>query len=242
MEQAPPPLEPPGAPGAAAPIRQWPRAERPREKLLDRGAAALSNAELLAVVLRTGSEGESVLEQARAVLESCGGRLRHLAAAGTAELCAIRGIGPAKAAQIHAVLELARRFGEEAFEAGATFRTSYDVYAHFRERLGGERRELFVAVLLDVKNRKLKDVLISQGSLTASIVHPREVFLPAIRESAAAVIFVHNHPSGDPTPSPEDLQLTRRLREVGDLVGVRVLDHVVIGAGRYVSFVDDGYW
>lgn len=234
------PAGPASAPAAS--IRSWPRSERPREKLLDRGAAALSTAELLAVVLRTGSEGESVLDQARALLEACDGNLRRLAAAGTAELCAVRGIGPAKAAQVQAVLEIARRFGEETFEAGAVFRTSYDVYAHFRERLATERRELFYAVLLDVKNRKLKDVLVSQGSLTASIVHPREVFLPAIRESAAAVIFVHNHPSGDPTPSPEDVQLTRRLREVGDLVGVRVLDHIVVGHGKYVSFVDDGHW
>jgi len=97
-------------------------------------------------------------------------------------------------------------------------------------------------VLLDNKNRKLKDIRISQGSLTASIVHPRDVYLPVIRESAAAVIFVHNHPSGDPTPSREDVEITRRLREVGELVGVRVLDHVIVGHGRYVSFVDDGYW
>ena len=125
---------------------------------------------------------------------------------------------------------------------GAPFKGSYDVYAHFRERLALERHEHFYAVLLDNKNRKLKDIRISQGSLTASIVHPRDVYLPVIRESAAAVIFVHNHPSGDPTPSAEDLEITRRLRQVGELVGVRVLDHLVIGRGRYVSFVDDGYW
>jgi DNA repair protein RadC len=96
--------------------------------------------------------------------------------------------------------------------------------------------------LLDNKHRKLRDVCISQGSLTSSVVHPREVYIPVIRESAAAVIFVHNHPSGDPTPSQEDIALTRRLREVVELVGIRVLDHVIIGKGRYVSFVDDGYW
>jgi len=139
-------------------------------------------------------------------------------------------------------MELARRLGEEEFAPGSPFRSSYDVYAHFRERLAGERHEEFYAVLLDNKNRKLKEVLISQGSLTSSIVHPREAYLPVIRESAAGVIFVHNHPSGDPTPSREDLEITRRLREVGQLVGVRVLDHIVIGKGRYVSFVDDGYW
>ena len=145
------------------------------------------------------------------------------------DLCRIKGIGPAKAAQILALVEVAKRFGEEEFAPGTPFKGSYDVYAHFRERLARERHELFYAVLLDNKNRKIKDIRISQGSLTASIVHPRDVFLPVIRESAAAVIFVHNHPSGDPTPSKEDIEITRRLREVGDLVGVRVLDHVVIG-------------
>ncbi len=226
----------------ASAIKNWPRADRPREKLLDAGPGALSVAELLAVILRTGTEGESVIEQARAVMESAGQSLRRLASVGGADLCAINGIGPAKAAQIMAALELAKRFGEEEFLPGAPFRGSYDVYAHFRERLAEERHEQFYAVLLDNKNRKIKDIRVSQGSLTASIVHPREVYLPVIRESAAAVIFVHNHPSGDPTPSKEDLEITRRLREVGELVGVRVLDHVVIGKGRYVSFVDDGYW
>lgn len=223
-------------------IKNWPRSDRPREKLLDQGSGALSSAELLAIVLRTGSEGESALEQARAVLQWCDQSFRRLALAGTAELCGIKGIGPAKAAQLMAVLEIAKRFGEEEFVPGEPFRGSYDVYAHFRERLGSERHEQFYAVLLDNKNRKLKDIRISQGSLTSSVVHPREVYLPVIREAAAAVVFVHNHPSGDPTPSREDLEITRRLREVGDLVGVRVLDHVVIGKGRYISFVDDGYW
>ena len=140
------------------------------------------------------------------------------------------------------MIEIAKRFGEVEFKPGESFRGSSDVYAHFRERLASERRERFYAVLLDNKHRKIKDVHVSEGSLTASIVHPRDVFAAVVRESAAAVIFVHNHPSGDPTPSREDIEITRRLREAGDLMGVRVLDHIVIGKGRYVSFVDDGYW
>jgi DNA repair protein RadC len=223
-------------------LKGWARADRPREKLLDCGAEALSAVELLAVLLRTGSEGETVLDQARAVLDVAGHRLRGLADLGHPDLCRIKGIGPAKAAQLLALVEVAKRFGEEEFAPGTLFKGSYDVYAHFRERLALERHEQFYAVLLDNKNRKLKDIRISQGSLTASIVHPRDVYLPVIRESAAAVIFVHNHPSGDPTPSAEDLEITRRLRQVGELVGVRVLDHLVIGRGRYISFVDDGYW
>lgn len=227
--------------GRAA-IKHWPRSDRPREKLLDRGASGLSVAELLAILLGAGTAGESAVEQARAVMESNGNSLRHLACAGSADLCRVKGIGPAKAARILAMLEMAKRFGEEEFARGAPFRGSYDVYAHFRERLASERQEQFYAVLLDNKNCKIRDIRVSQGSLTASIVHPRDVYLPVIRESAAAVVFVHNHPSGDPTPSKEDIEITRRLREVGDLVGVRVLDHLVIGKGRYVSFVDDGYW
>ncbi len=223
-------------------VKHWARGDRPRERLLDHGAASLTAAELLAVVLRTGTEGESVLDQARAVIDAAGAGLRGLARLSRTELCRVKGIGPAKAAQLLAVVELAKRFGEEEFPPGEAFRSSRDIYAHFRERLGDARHEHFYTVLLDNKHRKIRDVCVSQGSLTASIVHPREVFLPVIRESAAAVIFVHNHPSGDPTPSPEDIEITRRLREVGDLMGIRVLDHIVIGRGRYVSFVDDGYW
>jgi len=128
------------------------------------------------------------------------------------------------------------------FVPGQPFKGSYDVYAHFRERLASEPVEHFIAVLLDNKHRKLKDVTLSLGSLTASIVHPRDVYRRIVRDAAAAVIFVHNHPSGDATPSAEDLEITRRLREVGELIGVPVLDHIIIGKGRFVSFVDDGYW
>ena len=144
--------------------------------------------------------------------------------------------------RLSAVFELAKRFAETEWKVGEPFRGSGDIYAHFRERLAAERTEHFYVILLDNKHRKIKDVMVSKGSLTASIVHPRDVFVPVIKNSAAALVFCHNHPSGDPTPSKEDLEITRRLREVGDVIGVRVLDHVIIGKGRYVSMVDDGYW
>lgn len=144
--------------------------------------------------------------------------------------------------KLAAVFEIAKRYGAEEFVPGQPFRGSADVYAHYRQRLADEVVEHFFVILLDNKHRKMRDVQVSQGSLTSSVVHPRDVFMVVIRHSAAAVIFVHNHPSGDPTPSAEDLTLTRRLRDVGELVGVRVLDHIVVGKGRYVSFVDDGYW
>jgi DNA repair protein RadC len=144
--------------------------------------------------------------------------------------------------KLGAVFELAKRYGECEWKIGEPLRGSGDVYAHFREHLAAEVCEHFYAVLLDNKHRKIRDVVVSKGSLTASIVHPRDVFAQVVRFSAAAIMFVHNHPSGDPTPSKDDIEITRRLREVGDLMGVRVLDHIVIGKGRYVSFVDDGYW
>lgn len=151
------------------------------------------------------------------------------------------GLSPAQARRFAALVDVVREASAEPLEPGTRLSGSGDVYAHFRG-LAAELVETFHAVMLDNKHRVLRTVEISRGTLTASLVHPREVYRPVILEAAAAVMFVHNHPSGDPTPSREDIDITRRLREVGDLVGVRVLDHVIIGRGRYVSFVDDGYW
>jgi DNA repair protein RadC len=179
------------------------------------------------------------MDHARVLLGHFGG-LQGIDAASVGELSAVKGIGPAKVAQIKASLEIGRRMGTQKWETGQPLRSSEDVYRHFRDHLGGEKRELFYVVLLNNKNRKIREVKISEGSLTASLVHPREVYNPVIRDSAAAVIFVHNHPSGDPAPSPEDIDLTRRLKEVGDVMGIRVLDHVVIGHDRFFSFSDKG--
>ncbi len=205
-------------------IKDWPEEDRPREKLLAKGAQSLSETELLAIILRNGnaSTGESATDHARLLLNQFGG---------------LKGI---EEASFKACLEIAKRVGSQKWETGQPFRSAEDVYHHFRDNLGAEKRELFYVVLLNNKNRKIRDVKISEGSLTASLVHPREVYNPVIRESAAAVIFVHNHPSGDPAPSPEDIDITRRLKEVGDVMGVRVLDHVVIGRDRFFSFNDKG--
>jgi DNA repair protein RadC len=163
-----------------------------------------------------------------------------MASAAAAELCEVPGIGPAKAAEILALGELSRRFAATPLSPGTRFTSSREVFAHFHERLRDRKKEVFFTLLLDSKNRVLREIQVSEGSLNASIVHPREVFQPVIRESAAAVLFVHNHPSGDPAPSREDLDLTSRLRDAGALMGVRVLDHIIIGNGRYVSLADRG--
>ena len=226
------------------PIPTWPESDRPREKLIEHGPATLSNAELLAILLRTGdaSSGQSALDHGRTLVTRFGDSFRELEEASITELCEVKGIGPAKATQIQAALEIAKRFSQEEIRRGESFRSSADVFNHYREQLGSLKKEEFHVLLLDAKNRKLKDVRVSEGSLTSSLVHPREVFQPIIRESAAAAILIHNHPSGDPMPSQEDLQITQRLRDVGEMLGVHILDHLIIGKGRYVSFVDDGYW
>jgi DNA repair protein RadC len=213
--------------------------DRPRERLFRHGVEALSDLDLLALVLRSGNRGESALAIARRL------RLRYpsavaLADASPRELAAVAGIGLARAASSCAAIALGRRADGTSLVEGRPIAGSEQVFRHFSPRLAGLKQERFYVVLLDGKGRVMRDLLVSEGSLTASIVHPREVFRRAIREAAAAVILVHNHPSGDPTPSPEDEALTARLRAAGDLLGIRVLDHVVIGSGCYVSFVDSG--
>ena len=197
--------------------------------------AELSDAELLTTVL-----GPSTALSCEWLTTTHDG-LRTIALLSPTELIE-HGFKGGAVDKLSAVFELAKRYGESEWKIGEPLRGSADVYAHFREHLAAETREHFYAVLLDNKHRKIRDVLLSLGSLTASIVQPRDCFHQIVRHSAAAVIFCHNHPSGDATPSKEDIEITRRLREVGDIMGVRVLDHIIIGKGRYVSFVDDGYW
>ena len=223
-------------------IRSWPAAERPREKLVSQGSATLSDAELLAILLRTGhaSTGETALDQARGLVARFGS-LRGLERASLRALCACQGIGMAKAVEIKAALELAKRVSVEPLRRGQVLRSGRDVYRHYEGRLASLVRETVYVVLLDAKHRVLGEVKVSEGSLSAAIVHPRDVFRPVIEESAAALILVHNHPSGDPTPSAEDVSITERLRAVGDAMGVKVLDHVIIGAGCYASFIERGY-
>jgi DNA repair protein RadC len=216
-----------------------PERERPRERLLNRGANHLSNAELLAILMGTsGQKGESVLELAGRVLAKAGdiGNLTRLT---SDELCEIKGIGPAKAVQILAMVELSRRLSVQGTPP-SSIRSPEDVRSLLLERLRHEEREHFFTVLLNTKNHCLGIEEVSVGSLNSSIVHPREVFRAAIRRSAAALIIAHNHPSGDCTPSREDMEVTRRLTEAGRLLGIDVLDHVIFGDGVILSFKEKG--
>jgi len=214
------------------------RSERPRERLLAHGAAPLSDAELLALLLRTGARGRAATQLARQLL--AGGGLSTLAQAAPGELAAIAGIGPAKAATLLAAFELARRLAATPLQRGERLGSPGDVHRHFHPRLRDAPTEQFHILLLDARHRVLRSVLTSQGTLTASLVHPREVFRPALREGAAALVLVHNHPSGDPTPSLEDREITRRLARAGVLLGIPVLDHVIVADRGYASLREQG--
>jgi DNA repair protein RadC len=211
----------------------------PRERLETLGSVALSDAELLALLLRTGGPGVAV-EQLAAVLLKRHEGISGLARAAPGELRATPGVGPAKSASLLAALELGRRLATRRLRAGDVIRDPADVHRHFHPRLRDASCEHFLVLLLDGRHRVMRDVTTSQGTLTASLVHPREVFRPALRESAAAIVLVHNHPSGDPTPSREDREVTLRLVRAGELLGVPVLDHVVVAEHGYVSLREEG--
>jgi DNA repair protein RadC len=212
--------------------------DRPRERLEALGAEALSDAELLALLLRTGGRGADALAVAGELLAAHGG-LPGLARAGARDLAAIAGVGPAKSATLCASLELGRRLAARRLEAGMSIRGPADVFRHFHPHLRHVTQERFLVILLDGRHRVLRQELVSQGTLTASLVHPREVFRPALRESAAALVLVHNHPSGDPTPSREDREITERLMRAGEILGVPVLDHVVVAERGYCSLREE---
>ncbi|MCB2153671.1 DNA repair protein RadC [bacterium] len=213
--------------------------DRPREKFEREGGDALGEAELLAILLRTGSGRENAVDLAARLLREAG-TLDRLAAMSIAEISRIHGLGRVKAITIKAALELARRLRETSGAEDGAIRSAADVFARLRPRFVGAKKEEFLALLLNTKNEITRIVPISKGTLNQSLVHPREAFTEAVRDTAHAVIFAHNHPSGDPTPSRDDFAVTNRLVKAGDIVGVRVLDHIVIGAETYYSFADEG--
>ena len=221
-------------------LRELPRTERPRERLKDLGAHALSTSELLAIVIGSGTARRSALGLAQDALAKADGSLRRLGALPVAALTSVHGLGSARAVAIHAALELGRRLAAESRDEGAPLRTPRDVWAAYAPRLEDLPVEEFHVAVLDAQHRLERDITITRGILNSSLVHPREVFREAIAERAAAIILVHNHPSGDPTPSADDRAITAQLVAAGRLLDIPVADHVVIGRGRYLSFAEGG--
>lgn len=216
------------------------RADRPRERLWALGPAALSARELVAVLLGTGQAGQDAGQLAAALLAPGGGSLRVLAARPAAELTRASGVGPAKAARLLAAFEIAARLNREQRPELPRIRQPDDVALLLGPRLRDLPVEEFHMLALDSQSRVRRDVLITRGLLNSALVHPREVFRAAIAEAAAGIIVVHNHPSGDPTPSPEDRAVTRQLVEAGRLLDLPVYDHVILGGDRFLSFVSAG--
>jgi DNA repair protein RadC len=232
---------PSDSPGfARLPIRAWAPDDRPRERLRSLGPAALSPRELLAILVGSGGAMGSALDVADRILVRAEGSLRRLASLPPGVLEAEPGVGKATVSRIHGALELGRRAAAEPAEANGRIRGPRDVFQRMGPLLRDLRQEEFHALLLNTQHRIIRDVLVTRGILDASLIHPREVFRGAIVESAAGVILVHNHPSGDPTPSLEDRTVTRQLSMAGKAVGIPVLDHIIIGEGRYVSLGEEG--
>lgn len=224
---------------ANRPIRSWPPRERPRERLLHAGAQALSDRELLAILIGSGTRGSSAAELAGELLTRCGGSLRRIVVALNRRE-RVPGVGPAVSARISAALELGRRLAREGPASRPTIRGPSDVFELCAPGMRDLEQEEFRVLLLTTQHALLREVFVTRGTLDGSLVHPREVFRTAIAEGAATVILLHNHPSGDPTPSPEDKAVTRQLAEAGRILGIPVVDHVVIGDARYTSFVESG--
>jgi DNA repair protein RadC len=224
-------------PRAARLMRHLPAEDRPRERLARHGASALSNRELVAILLGTGARGVSALDVSEGLLQA---GLRGLAGRSLPDLTGEHGLGGAKAARVLAALELGARLASEGRQGGPSFRTAADAGHFLLPRYGARPVETFGLLALDVRHRLKREVVVSTGCLTSSLVHPREVFQEAVVARAAALVLFHNHPSGDPEPSGEDLALTRRLAAAGTLMGIEVLDHLILGAGRFVSLKDRG--
>ncbi|WP_432697021.1 RadC family protein [Marinobacterium sp. YM272] len=221
-------------------ITDWPADERPREKLLARGAEALSDAELLAIFLRTGVKGKSAVDLARELLSTFGG-LRPLIEAPRQEFCAALGLGDAKYVQLQAVMEMSRRHLEAQLQRGSALESPQAVRRYLAAQLRHENREVFACLLLDNRHRVIRFEPLFFGTINAASVYPREVVSLALRHQAAAMILAHNHPSGVAEPSQADRQITDRLIDALALVEVRVLDHLVVGDGESVSFAERGW-
>ncbi len=222
-------------------IKYWPEDERPRERLIRYGSNTLSDAHLLGILIGSGDRRskKNAVDLSRDLLNVFGS-LENIDQATVNEICQVKGIGSAKAAQIKAALELGKRMSSKPASIKTKLKSSQAFVEQFSPFLKNLKKEVVKIVLLDNKLQLIKDLTISEGSLNASIVHPREVMIPAIRESAASFALVHNHPSGDPSPSQKDIEITHRLNQTGKIVGIPMVDHIIIGGNGFFSFADEG--
>lgn len=220
-------------------IKDWPQQERPREKLLHRGASALSDAELLAIFLRTGVKGSSSVDLARQLLSSFGS-LRALLEADQTQFCQQHGLGPAKYVQLKAVMEMSHRHLESTLSRGDALTDAATTKHYIQQRLRAYQHEVFACLFLDTKHRMIAFEELFNGTIDGASIYPREVVKQALHHNAAAVIFAHNHPSGIAEPSQADHNITQRLKSALELVDIRVLDHIIVGDGEMVSFAEIG--
>ena len=220
-------------------IKGLPISERPRFKLVSGGASYLSNAELIAILLGTGTKNKSTLNLADEILSIDSSGILFLADCAPEQLACIKGVGDAKACQILAGIELGRRIATKPRDVKTRINNPESIVSLFMEEMRYYKKEVFNVLFMNTKGEIIGTERTSVGDLTNTVIHPREVFLPAVKKSAAAVAFVHNHPSGDPTPSRDDIETTNKLAEAGKIIGIAVWDHVIIGDGRYVSFREE---
>jgi DNA repair protein RadC len=222
------------------PIKEWKEDDRPREKMMLKGAPSLSDSEILAIVINNGTRGKSAIDLAKELLHLVDNDISRLVNLDYSTIQTIKGIGPAKAVSIAAALELAKRFKIRSFGEMKVYRSPEEIAQYFIPEFLGVRTETFFALLLNSSNQLIKRINISKGSLNSSVVHPREVFRSAIVESAASMIILHNHPSGNPNPSNEDKEITRNLVEAGNLMKIKVIDHLIIAGNTFYSFAKNG--
>lgn len=221
-------------------IRQLPNEEKPREKLLKEGKEKLSITEILAIIIGSGTGDKSALDLASEIIAMDSSGIRFLADCKPEELTRIKGIGPAKACDILAAVELGKRIATVPKEKTVRIESSSDIAGIFMEKMRYYKKEHFVNLMINAKGQIIEETEVSVGDLCSSTTHPREVFVDAVRRSAGSVVFVHNHPSGDPSPSDMDIVTTKRLMQAGEILGIPVLDHIVIGDGCYVSMRAEG--
>jgi DNA repair protein RadC len=220
-------------------IKELPHEERPRERLLKFGPESMASSELIAIILGSGMKGKSVLTLAKEIIGHFGS-LSKIADATVEELCQIKGMGKAKAVQLKAAFSLGMKAARSLKPSKYRIDSPENAYQLVREELENEKREVFLVILLDTKAYHIRHDVVSIGSLSNTLVHPREVFYPAVRHKAASLLLTHNHPSGDPTPSSKDIAITKKLISVGEIMGIRVNDHIIIGKQSYISLRQRG--